>query len=287
MICKSCGEFLNEGENFCPNCGTRVEDDVQTSFEEEVVSREEDYFKREDTSNNSEDLTASSVDTNNDSQQTFEEGYSAYSKDSGKTIDSSWYYNLGESFNNLMDPIIRTFVNMNNGFWVLLLLIAIINSLGAFFGGALVGGIFGRGIGGGIVLFTLIFAFAGAGIVYFVQKVIINYVSKSIGFAYGISDSHEEERNILILLGVAVSSIATTILNAIRIGTIPLLGWVIVGLVQTFIKASMFYKYFTGDEFKRFSIKYVVVNIIIAIVVGIFSALFLLMVFGSISSLIY
>lgn len=287
MICKSCGEFLNEGENFCPNCGIKVEDEVIISSEEEVISKAEDYFKGEDSSVDYDDLAASSEATNEGGDQTFEEGYSAYSKDSGKTIDSSWYYNLGESFNNLIDPIIRTFVNMNNGFWIILLATAIINSIGAIFGGAIFGEIFGGGIGGGIVLFTIIVAFIGAGIGYFVQKVIINYVSKSIGFAYGVSDSHEEERNVLIALGLAFTSIANAILNAIRIGTIPLLGWIIVGLVNTFIMASMFYKYFTGDEFKRFSIKYVVVNIIIAVVIGIFSALFLLMIFSSVRSVFY
>ncbi len=41
MKCVNCGKVLKKGTNFCPDCGTRVEEEVAVENIEEVVTNEE------------------------------------------------------------------------------------------------------------------------------------------------------------------------------------------------------------------------------------------------------
>lgn len=251
MLCKKCGETLQQGEKFCPNCGAKYEVDDSSNSTSGVNTASSGAYQTQGNPQREESASSSQEHRESD----FNSAYRAnQSKSTGGFLDV--FHRFSEQLNNWMDPVIRTFVNMKNGnlaMWGIAVLFSAIGSQvsipGSFFG-------------------KIILSMIAVSIVFVVEIILVQFVSRSVGFEYGFSKTTASERNLLILVAIAIMNLLSMIVLILRLDRLHLglLGAILSGILSAFILESMFYQYFQGNQAFEFIKKYLIVQIILAII---------------------
>lgn len=250
MLCKKCGETLQVGEKFCPNCGAKNEigDDLTNSTSGVNTASSGTYQPQGDSQR--EEPAASSQEHR---ESDFNSAYRAtQSKSTGGFLD--FFHRFSEQLNNWMDPVIRTFVNMKNGTWAMWGIAVLFSAIGSQL--SIPGSFFGK----------IILSMIAVSIVFVVEMILVQFISRSIDFEYGCSKTTASERNLLILVAIAIMNLLSIIGLVLRLDRLGWVGAILSGILSAFILESMFYQYFQGDQAFEFIKKYLIVQIILAII---------------------
>lgn len=252
MLCKKCGETLQPEEKFCPNCGEKNEIGEE-KMNETIETGSTSSGSYQTQTNSQKEQPVSSPQEQKDFN--FNSAYRTKQQQSSGGI-GDFIHQASDKINTLMDPVIRTFVNMKQGIWVLwgiaVLFSAITTQLK--YSGSLIGKIF-------LSMITV-------SIVFGIELVLVQFISRSINFEYGFSKNTSSERNLLIMTAIAVINLLSMIgiflrLNRLHLGVV---GAILVAIFFALILESMFYRYFVGDQAVEFIKKYLIVQIIFAII---------------------
>lgn len=275
MICKSCGEFLSENENFCPNCGAKVEEEQVVASEE--IQETDSWVTVPKTGEEEkgkefgfEESIVGSAHTYEE-EGTYEEESSYYESDTKHTIDMSFFEQIVSSLNEKLDPLIRTAVNTHNSFAIMFVIAALVGGVTSTISNKeMPGSLLGSIIGGLI----------GTIIAFLIQSFVIKYISRRESFTYGYADETKSERNILIILYLVLSNAVGFILAIIGLNKIVLLSLILGVLANIIILTALFYKYFRGDQMKRFAKSYFIFNLILEFIIIVIAGLFFALIIG-------
>lgn len=250
MLCKKCGETLQAEEKFCPNCGEKNEIDEQTVTQGAGGNSSGSYESANDSRR--EESVASPQEQK---ESNFNSAYRTNEQRSSGGL-GAFVHQASDKINSLMDPVIRTFVNMKQGIWAVWGIAVLFSAITAQL--KIPGSLIGK------ILFSMI----GVSIVFGIELLLVQFISRSINFEYGYNKNTASERNLLIMISIAVIEFLSMIAVVLRLNrlNLGLVGAILVAVFFALILESMFYRYFKGDQAVEFVKKYLIVQIIFAII---------------------
>lgn len=272
MLCKKCGETLQPEEKFCPNCGEKNEIGGE-KMNETIETGSTSSGSYQTQTNSQKEQPVASPQEQKDSN--FNSAYRSNQQRSSGGI-GDFIHQASDKINTLMDPIIRTFVNMKQGIWA-------VWGIAVLFGAITTQLQYPGGLIGKIILSMI-----GVSIVFGIEILLVQFISRSINFEYGFSKNTSSERNLLIMISIAVIELLSMIAVILRLNRLHLgiVGAIVVAVFFALILESMFYRYFTGDQAIEFIKKYLIVQVIFAVIrfilITVFISFIVATVFGSI-----
>ncbi|MDO5725890.1 MAG: hypothetical protein Q4P29_06305 [Tissierellia bacterium] len=203
---------------------------------------------------NSEKLEENLIETDLDEE--FDEYYNDYEPMGG----SGFWFKFNEmcyKINKMMQKSLELSVNSANGKWFLLLLAAVSNSAASLTRTSNRLANNASGIIGGFVVALIIWA---------IEKGVVKYVSRKIGFGYGYKLEYKKERDTLVAYSVLIFSIVSLLLAVLRLSSIPIVGMLIGPIINTIAITSIFYRQLRSKYAKSFAKRFLLFHIILSLV---------------------